>query len=302
MRTSIILPTYNEGQNLINTIGAVMARRDEISDWELVVADDGSTDGSVEAASQLWPEIRVAKHREPLGTSCAKALGADSSRGDVLIFMDAHANPGPRALYELTIAAESYGIVAPTVASLDKVTWNICENKGHGQYLDLGASWHCYWLGLNKLKHLPGSDFLYQTYSIPGEAFAIRRDVYDSIGGWDRGLVAWGSDASLTLRLWCLGYNIAHHPQIQIAHLFRRKFEQYRPHWWQIFANRLRILYTLGSDEEREIFTKTMKTRGQHFAQAEKYFHETCRTAPRMQLRITRTLTEYREKVPRRDS
>jgi len=292
MKLSVIIPTYNEGENLFKTVQSVIALQDEIGDAEVIVADDGSTDGSVAKTKTHYPQIVVNSHPRPYGTSCGKALGADAARGEVMLFLDAHTKPAPGALDKLAQLALRYGVACPAVDGLNTETWTANRKRSAGMYVDLNDSWHCLW---KNREHLPVlSENVYRTYAIPGESFAIRRDVYDAVGGWDRGLISWGSDASLSLRLFCLGHTVVHCPQARIAHRFSKGFVQYDPHWWQIFANRIRILRSLGTPEEIELFSRAMKaSRKDAYDAALKYADANDSTIPRLQHRLVHSLMDY---------
>lgn len=297
---SLCIPTFNEGNHLVRTIKSVEAVRDEIPTAEIVVADDGGTDDSVAECLRLWPKIRVARHPRPYGTSCAKALAADTARGDVLIFLDAHTKPQPKSLALLAAVAREHGVATPAVDGLDAETWQPRRLRSNGMYVDLLGNWHCLWIGRDSLPQI-GPD-RWQSYAIPGQSFAIRRDVYNSAGGWDRGLLAWGSDASLSLRLWCLGNDVVHVPSARVAHRFARSFTSYRPHWWEIFANRVRILRSLGTTDEIERFSQAMRSNGSAYRQAVEYTDQQNRMIPRLQGRAVRSLTEYADIVYSRES
>jgi len=54
---------------------------------------------------------------------------------------------------------------------------------------------------------------------------AMRRDVFEAVGGFDDGLLGWGADDSeISLRLWLLGYECLVVPDADVAHLFRSHF------------------------------------------------------------------------------
>jgi GT2 family glycosyltransferase/cephalosporin hydroxylase len=291
---SIVIPTYNEGSLLTRTLESVLSQP-EAAEAEIVIADDGSTDGSVVAAVKRWPQIRHASHPKPYGTSAGKALGADTARGDVLLFLDAHTCPAPGAIATLTAAAKSYGVATPAVDGLDVETWRPNRKRSAGMYVDLQGNWHCLWINRDHLPQLAVE--CWRSYAIPGQSFAIRRDVYDAIGGWDRGLLAWGSDASLSLRLWCLGYNVVHVPSARVAHRFASGFSTYRPHWWEIFANRNRILRSLGTPEEIETYSRRMRDNQAAYRKALEYTDQHDHTIQRLHGRCVRSLTEYADTV-----
>jgi glycosyltransferase involved in cell wall biosynthesis len=92
MEASVIIASHNEGDLLSQTIASCVEACSDL-DYEIVVADDSSTDGSVEAVSRRFPGISIFRNDERRGASPTKALGAENARGDVLVFLDAHTKP-----------------------------------------------------------------------------------------------------------------------------------------------------------------------------------------------------------------
>lgn len=85
---SIIIPIYNS-ESLLNDCVACIIGQD-YSDWELLLIDDGSTDGSGEIAHR-WSEIdsRVKYYRkENGGVSSARNYGLDRAKGEYIMFVD----------------------------------------------------------------------------------------------------------------------------------------------------------------------------------------------------------------------
>jgi glycosyltransferase involved in cell wall biosynthesis len=121
MDASIVIAAHNEGPALVSIIESCV---ETISgtDYEIVVADDASSDGSADAAEQRFPLARVIRHDRRRGASAAKALGARHARGDVLVFLDAHTRPEPGAIARLARAVDQLderAIVTPAIATLD---------------------------------------------------------------------------------------------------------------------------------------------------------------------------------------
>ncbi|HEY8416994.1 MAG TPA: glycosyltransferase family 2 protein [Limnochordales bacterium] len=81
---SIIIPAYNEAAGLPATVGA-LRELDEVG--EIVVADDGSTDGTAAVARRLG--CRVVRLPSNRGKGAALAAGIEAAAGDVLVFLDA---------------------------------------------------------------------------------------------------------------------------------------------------------------------------------------------------------------------
>lgn len=93
---SIIMPCYNEVHALPALIPDL---RDAFPKAELLVVDDGSTDGSGEVAEKLG--ARVVRLPHNMGNGAAIKLGARSAKGDVLVFMDADGQHGAADIHRL---------------------------------------------------------------------------------------------------------------------------------------------------------------------------------------------------------
>jgi glycosyltransferase involved in cell wall biosynthesis len=106
------------------------------SDFEVVVADDASWDGSVEGTVERFPQVRVVRHDKRRGTSPTKHLVAQSAQGDVLVFLDGHCHPQAGGLVRLVEDVEQLdgqAVVTPAVPALDAQRWeNALWSLGHG--------------------------------------------------------------------------------------------------------------------------------------------------------------------------
>ena len=83
---SIIMPLYNKRPYVRRAIESVCAQT--FTEWELVVIDDGSTDGSLEEVPHDDPRIRVFQ-QENRGPSAARNRGVELSNGEFVDFLDA---------------------------------------------------------------------------------------------------------------------------------------------------------------------------------------------------------------------
>lgn len=86
---SIIVPVYNVKPYLDRCVSSVLAQT--FTDWELMLIDDGSTDGSGEvcdACARRDPRVRVI-HQPNSGVSAARNRGLDKARGEYVMFLDA---------------------------------------------------------------------------------------------------------------------------------------------------------------------------------------------------------------------
>lgn len=82
---SIIIPVYNGGSHFDSCLRAI--QQSTFADWELIVVDDGSTDGSAALARRFGARVLATGGR--LGPAVARNLGANVATGHILFFIDA---------------------------------------------------------------------------------------------------------------------------------------------------------------------------------------------------------------------
>ncbi|HEV8537207.1 MAG TPA: polyprenol monophosphomannose synthase [Candidatus Limnocylindria bacterium] len=104
---SVIVPTYNEAGSLpplVDRLASAMAGRD----WELVVVDDGSPDGTADLAESLGTRhpVRVLRRAGKAGLASAVIAGFETARGDILAVMDADLSHPPEVVPALVDAIE----------------------------------------------------------------------------------------------------------------------------------------------------------------------------------------------------
>jgi dolichol-phosphate mannosyltransferase len=104
---SVVVPTYNEAGSvpkLAERLGAALAGRE----WELVIVDDGSPDGTADIAAALAPRIpvKVVRRAGKAGLASAVVAGFAAATGDVLVVMDADLSHPPELVPALADALE----------------------------------------------------------------------------------------------------------------------------------------------------------------------------------------------------
>jgi glycosyltransferase involved in cell wall biosynthesis len=90
---SCILPAYNELENLESTVDSCREALVRLfDDFEIIIVDDGSSDGTKELARQLAaddPQVRVIHHQQNLGYGAALRAGFSAARNPLVFFTDA---------------------------------------------------------------------------------------------------------------------------------------------------------------------------------------------------------------------
>lgn len=132
-RVSVIVPAYNEAENIEPLLEELAARLD--SSYEVVLVDDGSTDGTFEvatAARARYPFLQVCRLARNQGKTAAIVAGAGLARGEILSVFDA----------DLQFAAED---VVRQVAKLDAGA-DIVTGRKVGRYEKRAVSALYNWL------------------------------------------------------------------------------------------------------------------------------------------------------------
>jgi glycosyltransferase involved in cell wall biosynthesis len=85
---SVVIPLYNKGHTIIDTLQSVLAQ--DFRDFEVVIVDDGSTDDGAEKVGRCFDDRRIRLiHQENSGEGAARNHGIDVARYDWIAFLDA---------------------------------------------------------------------------------------------------------------------------------------------------------------------------------------------------------------------
>ncbi|MEM2925633.1 MAG: flippase-like domain-containing protein [Methanocellales archaeon] len=115
VEVSLVLPAYNEASRIENAVEAASKRLREITDsFEIIIAEDGSTDGTDKIASELAKRFDYIKHihsRERLGRGKALARAFSFSQGEIFAYLDVDLATDVKHMEELIQAIrEGYDI------------------------------------------------------------------------------------------------------------------------------------------------------------------------------------------------
>ncbi len=115
MKASIILPTYNEKDNIVELIQAIFQTLQPLNlAFEVVVVDDNSPDRTAEVVRQHFSndcQVKLLVRTQERGLATAIRYGIDRSTGEILVFMDTDFNHDPAIIPQMIKFLEYYDII-----------------------------------------------------------------------------------------------------------------------------------------------------------------------------------------------
>lgn len=93
---SIVIPLYNKAASIASTLGCVL--RQTYTNWEVVVVDDGSTDGSGDRVASMKDDRFRLIQQQNAGVSAARNKGVAEAKGEFVAFLDADDEWNPHYL------------------------------------------------------------------------------------------------------------------------------------------------------------------------------------------------------------
>ncbi|MDF6020710.1 glycosyltransferase [Streptomyces sp. JH34] len=181
---SVLVPAYNERECIEATVRSLVASDHPI---EVIVIDDGSTDGTADLVEAMWiPNVRVVRQRNA-GKPAALNNGIANARHDIVVMMDGDTVFEPSTVRELV-----QPFADPRVGA-------VAGNAKVGNRDSLIGAWQHieYVMGFNLDRRM--YDLLGCMPTIPGAVGAFRRDALDRIGGMSEDTLAEDTDVTMAL-------------------------------------------------------------------------------------------------------
>lgn len=220
------MPVYNAGEPLIQLLTALS--RQTLAPDEVLIVDDGSTDGSGEAAqvwNQMYPALNLSiLHQSNQGPASARNHGAIAGTGDVVVFIDSDCIPLDDWLEKMIAPFADPAIVGVQGAyrcNQREWTARFCQLEIEERY--------------ERMKKSASVDFI-GTYSA-----AYRRTVFTGNEGFDtRFPMASGEDADFSFRLAGQGLRLVFEPEAVVFHAHPNTLGRYlRQKYWRAYWRNL---------------------------------------------------------------
>ena len=193
LSVSVVIPVRNGASTIAAQMHALFDQQDA-PPFEVIVADNGSTDGTDQLVELLACEsppniaVRVLPCPERVGVSAARNAGAAASVADLILICDADDIVSPCWVQQMTAALEHFDVVG---GALNEINLNP----------DLGPEQR---RGLDEKLPISLGFLPYAT----GANVGARRAVIEAIGGWDETFVGGGDDVDFSWRAQLAGFTL----------------------------------------------------------------------------------------------
>jgi GT2 family glycosyltransferase len=254
-RCTVVIPNVNGEEFLPRCLNALSSQ--SIQDFDVIIVDDGSTDGSVGLVHESFPAVRVIELGANHGFARAMNVGIEAATGQYVVLLNNDTEAAPDWLAELVACMERHpgaaGAASKTVLMGDRRLID-----GAGDMMDWSFR------PLPRGHTEPDSERYgaeIQVFSASGAASIWRKDALCDIGLFDEDFFMYYEDVDLGFRARLLGYECWYAPRSVALHTRgastagRSEFTFFHPvknRWFMIIKNTpafllarhaLRILY-----------------------------------------------------------
>lgn len=232
-RASVIVVNHNGGDTIVPCLDSIERAADDTV--EIIVVDNASADGSMEQVVELFPSVTCIRSIENLGFGGGNNLGARYAEGEYLVFAnpDTIVTPGWwEALVEALAADPAIGMVTSRILLIDDPErLNTAGNDVHLTGLTL-----CRGMGRPAGEY----DVPAIVSAVSGAAFAIRRDLFQQLCGFDEDFFLYMEETDLSWRAQLAGFECQYVPASKVYHHYRLRFGPNKTFYQE--RNRYRML------------------------------------------------------------
>lgn len=198
MKISVIILTLNRKGDLEEALNSLYDQ--DFTDYEVIVVDNGSDDGTTQMVNSKFPQIKYIKLDENIGAKALK-VGAKKARGEIIVNLDNDSLLDRNALSNIWNQFEKNEKLGALSAKV--------VDYYSGEIYD---PWHWF----SKAEH--ESNNLLPITFINGNGASFRKSVLEEVNYFSDTVFFYGWEMDLSLRVICAGYEVMYCPGIEVRH------------------------------------------------------------------------------------
>lgn len=209
---SVIIINWNGKEHLEGCLASL--RKQTLTDFEIILVDNGSTDGSVEYVRQVFPEVGIVALPENLGFCGGNNAGLRHARGELVALLNNDTEVSPHWLQALNGAAVKWpkaGLFASKMLFFDqRERLDTAGDEFHIAGFPIKRGW----------RQLDGPEFNQprEIFGACAGAALYRKEMLDRIGGLDEDFFVYAEDIDLSFRAQIYGYRCRYVPEAIVYH------------------------------------------------------------------------------------
>lgn len=212
---SIVILTWN-GKHLLKPCFAAV-RKLEYKNLELIVVDNGSTDGSQDYIRENYKDFILIENEKNLGFSGGVNRGIQAASGEYVALLNNDAYPEPDWITNIINRFKrdsSIGIISPKMLKSKKVMGaHLIDSTG-----DFMSKWGATYPRGRDLPDEGQFDEPQEIFSACAGAAVYRKEVFDTIGLFDEDFFAYYEDVDICFRARLAGYKVYYEPTALVYH------------------------------------------------------------------------------------
>ena len=182
---------------------------------EVIVVDNGSSDGSVEMVTKEFPHFILVQNKKNFGYSGGNNIGIRKSTGDYIFILNNDTEVAKDFLSPLVLALEKDPALGCVQPKLLYASNHILLNAVGSYFTSTGFLYH---YGYRKKADLTQYNTPLTIYSAKGAAMLLRKKALEKVGLFDEDFFIFFEETDLCHRLWLAGYKIVYIPSSIIYH------------------------------------------------------------------------------------
>jgi GT2 family glycosyltransferase len=234
MDLSVCIVNWNGGDFLRSCVGSLYEGRGDVA-LEVIIVDNGSTDGSAAEIGRIFPEATIIEHGRNDGFAAANNIAIGRSRGRHLLFLNPDTVVDPGSIERMVSFLDAERGVGAIGCSLYHPVTGSVESSARANPDLLPLFWN-----LVNLDRLFPSSSLFGRYRmshrsmderrevdwVTGACMMARSEVVEAVGGFDDRFFMYCEDIDICYRIKADGWKIFYLPEARVGHYRGRSSER----------------------------------------------------------------------------